>query len=104
MTERPRPGLGGCPDCGLRVLFALNVNGDLVALDEGRDGPVAVRWDCTGTPRVRPVKPNYRPKEDEHRFRLHNRSCIALASVVDLAAVRQLRPGPDRQRRHAHAH
>lgn len=101
MTERPSPGLGGCPECGIRVLYALSAAGDLIALDEGQDGPVAVRWDRTGTPRVRPVKPGYQTGDGEHRFRLHSRSCIALAPVADLAAERdrrRCRPDPGRRR------
>jgi hypothetical protein len=103
MTERIRAGLGGCPDCGLRVLYALAATGDLIALDEGHDGPVVVRWDNTGTPRVRDARPEYQPKDGEHRWRLHRRSCIALAPVVDLGTARTLkRPGAS-GRRHARA-
>jgi hypothetical protein len=96
MTDRPRPGIGGCPHCGVRVLFALAVTGDLVALDEGRDGPVAVRWDCTRTPRVRRVPPAYRPGDGEHRFRLHNDACIGLAPVVSIGRAPSLRRRPAR--------
>lgn len=78
-------GIGDCPDCHVRVLFAVDVAGDLVPLDEGRDGPVAVCWDRTDTPRVRHVRPDYRPCEGEHRFRLHRDSCAALARVIPLA-------------------
>ena len=91
------PGLGGCPHCGLQVLFALHATGELVALDEGGDGPVAVRWDCTGTPRVRSAPFWLRMREGESRFRIHNDGCIALAPVVSLDARR--RPAPVAGRR-----
>jgi hypothetical protein len=101
----PSAGIGNCPDCGERVLFALAVTGDLIALGNGSDGPAAVRWDITGTPRVRHVEPGYRPREGEHRFRLHARSCPALAPVVAITAAPSLRPAsrPVTGRRHASA-
>lgn len=79
-------GLDDCPDCHVRVLFAVDVHGDLVPLDTGQDGPVVVRWDCTDTPRVRPCPPGWQKPHgvDEHRFRLHRDSCKALARVVEL--------------------
>jgi hypothetical protein len=88
-------GLGGCPHCGLQVLFALHASGELVALDEGTGGPVVVRLDCTGTPRVRPVPAFYRPREGERRCGLHNEACIGLAPVVPIGRA------PSRRRRAA---
>jgi hypothetical protein len=84
-------GIGDCPDCDVRVLFAMDAHGELVPLDEGRDGPVAVRWDITDTPRVRPVNPDYKPREGEHRFRLHRDSCSALARVRQIGSARSIR-------------
>jgi hypothetical protein len=84
-------GLGGCPHCGLQVLFALHASGELVALDEDRNGPVAVRVDRTGTPRVRPVPVTYRPHESERRCGIHNDACIGLAPVVPISRAPSLR-------------
>lgn len=90
-------GLGGCDHCGLEVLFAVNTDGDLVALDENRLGPVVVRTDCTGTPRARRVHAMYRPAEGERRCGLHNDACIGLAPVVAIGrapsfGLRSVRP------------
>lgn len=94
-------GLGDCPDCHVRVLFAVDVNGDLVPLDTGQDGPVVVRWDCTDTPRVRPCPLGWRKPDgiDEHRFRLHRDSCAALARVVPLRPAPSSTHATARQRR-----
>jgi hypothetical protein len=70
------------------VLYALHASGALVALDEGADGPVVVRWDITGTPRVRPVPPWHRPRKGERRCGLHNDACIALAPVESISFAR----------------
>lgn len=105
-TPRPRPGTGPCPDCLERVLFALLPSGDLVALSNGKDGPWAVRWDITRTPRGRRVADDYRPVEGEHRFRPHSWTCKALAPVLAIGSaksVRSRRPVPATERREAHA-
>jgi hypothetical protein len=94
------PGLGGCPHCGLQVLFAVGVTGELVALDEGTDGPVVVSADCTGTPRVRRVAALYRPGEGEARCGIHNAACIGLADVVPIGRAPSLhRPAQSEKRR-----
>jgi hypothetical protein len=94
-------GLGGCDHCGLEVLFALDVDGNLIALDEGVSGPLAVRVDCTGTPRVRRVSLAYRPGEDERRAGIHNNGCIGLAEVVSISRAPSFRrsawPVPERR-------
>lgn len=95
-ATRPAPGIANCPDCDERVLFALAATGDLIALSNGKDGPWAVRWDITDTPRCRRVADDYRPREGEHRFRPHVWSCPALAPVVPLQAAPSLRPRPAR--------
>lgn len=84
-------GIGDCPDCGVRVLFAVDVGGDLIPLDEGQDGPALVGWDCTDTPRIRSMGPGRERRDGEHRFRLHRDSCAALARVIPFAVPSQLR-------------
>jgi len=106
-----RPGLGNCPDCEERVLFALAATGDLIALSNGSDGPCVVRWDVTDTPRVRHVDYDYQPPAGQHRFRPHAWSCRAIAgaefrpigSARSARARRPLRvaPAPAPQRRRA---
>lgn len=80
----PYTGIGGCDYCGLEVLWALDAEGDLVALDERVNGRVVVRRDRTGTPRVRKVAAFYRPAEGERRAGIHNDACIGLAEVVSI--------------------
>lgn len=100
-------GLGGCPHCGLQVLFALDVDGELVALDEGARGTVVVRRDIAGTPRVRPVPALYRLRKGERRCGLHNAACIGLAPVVSIGRAPSARRSAARpaaaSRRTAHA-
>jgi hypothetical protein len=84
-------GIGGCPHCGLQVLFAVGVTGELVALDEGENGPVVVSEDCTGTPRVRRAAAFCRPGEGERRCGVHNAACIGLAPVIPLTVRARLR-------------
>src|SRR5215472_6625215 len=84
-------GIGGCDHCGLQVLYALDADGNLVALDEERTGPVVVRVDCTGTPRVRRVAALYRPVKGERRAGVHNDACIGLAPVVPIGRAPSLR-------------
>lgn len=98
-------GIGDCPDCHVRVLFAVDADGGLVPLDEGQDGPVVVRWDCTDTPRVRLCPPGWRKPRgiDEHRFRLHRDSCKALARVRDIGSARSTRRPAAAERRAASA-
>jgi hypothetical protein len=88
---RPYTGLGGCDYCGLQVLWALDANGGLVAVDENRGGPVVVRRDCTGTPRTRRVPAFYRPADGERRAGLHNDACMALAQPVSIGRAPSLR-------------
>lgn len=84
-------GIGGCDYCGLQVLWALDAEGDLVALDENRKGRVVVRTDCTGTPRVRAVSLAYQPTEGESRAGIHNDACMGLAPVVSVGRAPSLR-------------
>lgn len=105
--SRQYAGLGGCDYCGLQVLWALDADGGLVAVDENRTGHVVVRRDCTGTPRVRRVPVFYRPAEGEKRARLHNSACMGLAEVVSIgrapSARRRRFTRPETTRRRASA-
>jgi hypothetical protein len=95
---RARPGIDGCNECGVRVLYGLTVHGDVIALDPAPGvGPLVVAWDCTDTPRVR-VQPGGQLRDGEHRYARHVFSCIALAPVVELFPA----PRPP-ERRHASA-
>jgi hypothetical protein len=89
--SRPYAGLGGCDYCGLQVLWALGADGDLIAVDENRGGPVVIRRDCTGTARVRRVPAFYQPGDGESRAGLHNDACIGLADVVSIGRAPSLR-------------
>jgi hypothetical protein len=103
-TPRPRPGTGPCPDCHDRVLYALLPSGDLVALSNGKDGPWAVRWDVTKTPRGRRVTDDYRASEGEHRFRPHSWSCRKFVRQIGSApSARSRRPARTTERREASA-
>lgn len=93
------PGFGRCPDCDCRVLFALAATGDVIAFVAAfEDGPWAIAWDCTRTPRCRPVGPLW---GDEYLYERHAVTCPATASVADLAAERLMRRRPVAPRRNA---
>jgi len=87
------PGFGRCPECNGRVLFALAVTGDVIALDYDYDrvDVLAVDWDCTRTPRVREIGPTGYTRPSEHRYRMHRDACPALAPVTSLTRARDLR-------------
>jgi len=89
--SRPYAGLGGCDHCGLQVLWAVEADGGMVAVDTNRSGPVVIRTDCAGTPRVRRVPVFYRPAEGESRAGLHNDACIGLADVVSIGRAPSIR-------------
>jgi len=94
------PGFGRCPACNGRVLFALAVTGDVISFDAAfEDGPWAVAWDCTRTPRCRPVGPSGAVRGDEYLYERHALACPALGPVADLAAERLMRRRPAPPRR-----
>jgi hypothetical protein len=97
------PGFGKCPECSGRVLLALAVTGDVIALDYDYDrvDTLAVDWDCTRTPRVREVGPSGHTRPSEHRYRMHRDACPALAPVSSLARARDLRVAATRTADHA---
>ena len=86
------PGFSCCPDCGGRVLFALDVAGGVIAFNAAfDDGPWAVVWDVTSTPRCRETGPRARLREGEYRYAPHRDSCAALARVIPFAVPSQVR-------------
>lgn len=97
------PGFGTCPECSGRVLFALAVTGDVIALeyDYDRVDVLAVDWDCTRTPRVREVGLSGHTRPSEHRYRMHRDSCLALAPVASLARARDRRQAVSHPADHA---
>jgi hypothetical protein len=77
------PGFGRCGACRKRVLFALAVSGEVLAFDAAfEDGPWAVAWDITRTPRCRPVGRKHAVREDEYLYRQHAEACTASAGPV----------------------
>lgn len=102
---RKRPGIDGCGECGLRVLYALTAAGDVIAVDPAPGaGPLVVAWDSTDTPRVR-QQPRGRLRDGEHRYARHVLACPALAPVVELfpAPAPVQVPPQSPARRHASA-
>jgi hypothetical protein len=98
------PGFTRCADCGKGVLLALAVTGDLIAFDAAfEDGPWEIAWDCTRTPRCRPVGPPGTLRGDEYLYERHSLACPASADLADLAAERLIRRQPGPPRRHASA-
>lgn len=95
-----KPGFGLCPDCDGRVLFALAVTGDVISFRAAfEDGPWAIAWDCTRTPRCRPVGESRHIRDGEYLYERHALSCPALGSASDLTAERIMRrrvPAPRR--------
>jgi hypothetical protein len=98
----PRPGFACCPACRKQVLLALAASGRLIAFDAAfEDGPWAVRWDATSTPRCRSAGPSGRVADDEYRYALHAETC-GLADVREIASApsarrRPVRPAAERQ-------
>jgi hypothetical protein len=77
------PGFSRCGACRKRVLFALAVTGEVIAFDAAfEDGPWAVAWDCTRTPRCRPRGKSGAVREGEYLYRQHAAACPATAEPV----------------------
>jgi hypothetical protein len=82
-----RPGFGKCRDCRKPVLFALAVSGDVISFDAAfEDGPWAVAWDCTRTPRCRPRGKSGDIRDGEYLYRQHAAACVASAGPVATVA------------------
>jgi hypothetical protein len=98
------PGFGRCPDCNKRVLYALAVTGDVIAFIAAfEDGPWAIAWDCTRTPRCRPVGEFWSVRAGEYLYERHAVACPARLAVPDLAAERLMRRRPVAPRRNVSA-
>lgn len=94
------PGFGRCGDCGDRVLFALAVTGEVISFDAAfEDGPWAVAWDITRTPRCRPLGKAGHVREGEYLYQQHAAACTAVDGPV--AAVTPIKRPLRRQLRHA---
>lgn len=92
-----RPGVGDCPRCDSRVLFAYDPDRILTALDPAPDdGTLSVAWDPDWTPRFRPVPPGTQLVLGEHLFTPHREDCATLAPVVDLE-TRRCNPEPRKE-------
>ena len=93
------PGFGRCGGCQERVLFALAVSGEVLAFDAAfEDGPWAVAWDITRTPRCRPVARPGHAREGEYLYRQHAATCTAfvgpVAAVTPMARPLRRRTAP----------
>jgi hypothetical protein len=105
MTSKTRPhGVGDCPECGKRVLFAYGTHGQRAALDPAPgEGPYAVAWDASWVPTFRPVKDGGQLALGEHLFAAHPAGCGKPAVVRPITAARSVRHRYAPARRTAHA-
>jgi hypothetical protein len=95
MRPGQHPGVDTCPDCGQRVLYAVNLGGLMLALDPDESGDFAA-WEDAGVARFRRVPPGGQLVLGERLFCRHDAACSALATVTDLTAerTRRLRQRP----------
>jgi hypothetical protein len=93
MTSKTRPhGVGDCPRCDRRVLFAYGPDGRRAALDPAPgEGPYAVTWDADWVPTFRPVPGGGQLALGEHLFAAHPAECDKPAVIVPIGAARSLR-------------
>jgi hypothetical protein len=103
MRPEQHPGVDTCPDCGQRVLFAVNSGGLVLALDPDGSGQFAA-WQDAGAARFRHVEIDGQLLLGEYLFSRHDSACPALATVTDLDAERNRRralvrvlPRPERR-------
>jgi hypothetical protein len=107
MMPGQHPGVDTCPDCGSRVLYAVNSGGLVLALSPDESGQFAA-WQDAGAARFRRVPTDGQLFLGEYLFGRHDSACSVLATVTDLAAERTRRGRPRRvavnvPRRTAHA-
>jgi hypothetical protein len=93
MTSKNRPhGVGDCPKCDRRVLFAYGPDGQRAALDPAPgEGPFAVAWDAEWVPTFRPVGEGGQLALGEHLFTAHPADCDKPAVVRPITAARSVR-------------
>jgi hypothetical protein len=93
MPSLTRPhGVGDCPKCDKRVLFAYGPDGKRAALDPAAGvGPLAVAWSPEWVPTFRAVADNGQLALGEHLFAPHPEDCDEPAVVVPISAARMLR-------------
>lgn len=105
MTSQNRPhGVGDCPQCDKRVLFAYGPGGIRAALDPAPgEGPFAVTWDAEWVPTFRPVADGGQLALGEHLFAIHPADCGKAAIVRPITAARSMRQHAAPVRRTAHA-
>lgn len=105
MTSQNRPhGVGDCPKCDKRVLFAYGPDGKRAALDPAPgEGPLAVTWDADWVPTFRLVGDDGQLALGEHLFAAHPADCGKAAIVRPITAARSMRHHLGPVRRTAHA-
>ena len=105
MTSKTRPhGVGDCPKCDKRVLFAYGPDGRRRALDPAPgEGPFAVAWDANWVPTFRPVADGGQLVLGEHLFAEHPADCGKPAVVRPITAARSVRRRYSPERRTASA-
>jgi hypothetical protein len=105
MTSQTRPhGVGDCPTCDKRVLFAYGPDGKRAALDPAPGGGLfAVAWDANWVPTFRPVPGGGQLALGEHLFAQHPADCGRGAVVRPITAARSSRHRRAPARRTAHA-
>jgi hypothetical protein len=93
MPSVTRPhGVGDCPKCDRRVLFAYGPGGKRAALVPAPGkGPFAVAWSPDWVPTFRPVEDGGQLALGEHLFAAHPADCDKPAVVVPIGAARALR-------------
>jgi hypothetical protein len=93
MPSMTRPhGVGDCPKCDGRVLFAYGPDGKRAALVPAPGkGPFAVAWSADWVPTFREVAGNGQLALGEHLFAPHPEDCDKPAVVVPISAARMLR-------------
>lgn len=105
VTSKARPhGVGDCPKCDRRVLFAYGPDGKRAALDPAPSGgPYAVAWDPNWVPTFRPVPDGAQLALGEHLFAAHPADCGNAAVVRPITAARSFRQRTTPARRTANA-
>lgn len=93
MRNGQHPGVDTCPDCGRRVLYAVNTGGLVLALDPDESGQFAA-WQDAKAARFRRTARGEQLLLGEYLFSRHDSVCTGLATVADLSAERTRRRQP----------